>query len=235
MHAKSISHLELSHRHILAPNQESTNSAGTGTKIQLTGFGYSFGYRKKNYTLLSQSSVRNNVTSNQLYSCTLCHQKGYKASLKTTWRHLRRPICGQSGYFSTSLSQDSLHLMARQQMNSMKIFPRASSSFKGENGTTILRQRISSIIYSSSMHWKGSMRMRQSIITFSIHASTSPNLNRFHHSYQIPSKKQSLCRTWNFSRGKLSSRIPYKPIAHSWLLKNRLSRPSIPFSVHPNL
>jgi hypothetical protein len=62
MHAKGISHLELSHRHILAPNKDSKNSANN-TKIKLSGFGYAFGFRKKNYSPQPQSSVRhiNNI------------------------------------------------------------------------------------------------------------------------------------------------------------------------------
>ena len=62
MHSKGISHLELSHKHILSPILNSAVNSATSTKVQLTGFGYSFGYRKKNYSSQSLSSVRPNIT-----------------------------------------------------------------------------------------------------------------------------------------------------------------------------
>ncbi len=99
LHAKGVSHLELSHRQMMVVSEGTCSSersvggdeasqmgqvADSGrefkhnTKILLTGFAQAFGFRKKNLHSQAISSVRS--VSNQCFRYTICPQRGFRAS-----------------------------------------------------------------------------------------------------------------------------------------------------------
>ena len=98
VHAKGVSHLELSHRHIavVSEGNSSERSVGGGeasqmgqvadsgrefkhnTKILLTGFAQAFGFRKKNLHSQAISSVRS--FTNNRFRYTICLLRGFRAS-----------------------------------------------------------------------------------------------------------------------------------------------------------
>jgi hypothetical protein len=97
VHAKGVSHLELSHRQIAVVGEGNSSERSVGgeasqmgqvadsgrefkhnTKILLTGFAQAFGFRKKNLHSQAISSVR--PFDNYRFRYTICPLRGYRAS-----------------------------------------------------------------------------------------------------------------------------------------------------------
>jgi hypothetical protein len=99
VHAKGVSHLELSHRHIAVVSEGNSSERSVGgvgeasqmgqvadsgrefkhnIKILLTGFAQAFGFRKKNLHSQAISSVR--TFDNHRLRYTICPLRGYRAS-----------------------------------------------------------------------------------------------------------------------------------------------------------